>query len=297
MPDISQIQMPSGTVYDIKDATARAQIAGAIVLRGESITALQDWSTTNPINLAELTTAEPSDWSTNYTDYYTYDNTTHTFSNVTGATAPTWVANTYFEAKSFTASRNDAVFYIESELIFDGNAWHKYGDFVGLGNMAKANTASTSYQPSGDVSQPIFTGNSLTLSGSFTPSGSVSAPTISVDTAGSTTTINNPTKKTVVLDIETANPGATAPPNPFTYCTVSNEVLSFNQLGVLKGDSITTSSETVKTGDASYTASQPTFTGTTDTVTVTGTPSGTVSKPTFTGTTTTITVTPDSITS
>ena len=43
----------------------------------------------------ELTTAEPSDWSTNYTSYYTKSGDTYT--PVTGDTAPTWAANTYYE--------------------------------------------------------------------------------------------------------------------------------------------------------------------------------------------------------
>jgi len=296
MPDISQIQMPSGTVYDIKDSTARAQIAGAIILRGESITALSDWVSTNPINLAELTTAEPSNWSTNYTDYYTYDSTYHTFSHVTGSSAPTWEANTYFKATSFTAHRNDAVFYIESEYVFDGDVWHEYGDFVGLGAMAKADTASGSYTPAGTVSQPTFSGDSLTLTGSFTPSGSVSTPTISVGTAGSTTTIHNPTKETVVTNVGVDSPDPTPATGELIYYSVTNEVLTLNKIIATTGDSITTTDTTVKTGDASYTASQPTFTGTTDTVTVTGTPSGTVSQPTFSGTAATITVTPDQIT-
>lgn len=83
-------------------------------------------------------------------------------------------------------------------------------------------------------------------SGTFTPSGDVSTPTISVDTAGSTTTI-----------AEVATVGSMP-----TY-TVSNEVLT-----ITAGAVPTTNNVTVKTGDASYTASQPTFTGTQDAVTV-----------------------------
>lgn len=51
MPEISKITLPSGTTYDIKDATARAQIGGAIVLRGTTTTALTDGATTNPITI------------------------------------------------------------------------------------------------------------------------------------------------------------------------------------------------------------------------------------------------------
>lgn len=43
----------------------------------------------------EVTTAEPADWSTNYTSYYTKSGDTYT--PVTGDTAPTWAANTYYK--------------------------------------------------------------------------------------------------------------------------------------------------------------------------------------------------------
>ena len=42
----------------------------------------------------ELTTAEPSDWTTNYTSYYTKSGDAYTA--VTGDTAPTWAADTYY---------------------------------------------------------------------------------------------------------------------------------------------------------------------------------------------------------
>ncbi len=53
MPDISKITLPSGTSYDIKDATARELIAsietsitGAMSYVGVTTTALTDGSTT-----------------------------------------------------------------------------------------------------------------------------------------------------------------------------------------------------------------------------------------------------------
>ena len=42
----------------------------------------------------ELTTAQPSDWTTNYTSYYTKSGNTYTA--VTGSSAPTWADNTYY---------------------------------------------------------------------------------------------------------------------------------------------------------------------------------------------------------
>jgi hypothetical protein len=41
-----------------------------------------------------LTKSQPADWATDYTSYYTKSG--NTYSAVTGATAPTWTANTYY---------------------------------------------------------------------------------------------------------------------------------------------------------------------------------------------------------
>ena len=47
----------------------------------------------------DLLDAEPTDWSTNYKDYYERSaEEPYTYSHVTGATAPTWTANTYYKA-------------------------------------------------------------------------------------------------------------------------------------------------------------------------------------------------------
>ena len=311
MPDISQITLPSGTTYDIKDAVARATAAGGIQLKGTTTTALTDEATTNPITI---------------------------------------------NGNSYTAVAQDAVFYQKKEFVFDGSAWHEFGDMSGLGALATKDSASatytpagtvsqptfsgtagtvnvsgtaagsvaistgsgtTNYTPAGSISQPSFTGSELTSTGSFTPSGNITAatnssgnyqpagsvsatsnndgnyqpsgtvstPTISVATAGATTTVNS------ITDVGTL---------PELSMTVSGENLTvaFSQ-GTLPTKGANT---TVKTGDAAYEATQPTFTGskvqlgftgtkvqlgftgTSGNVSVTGTPEGTVSQPTFTGT-------------
>lgn len=292
MAEISQIKLPSGTVYDIKDATARAQVGGAIIIRGTTTTALTDEATTNPITI---------------------------------------------DGESYTAVANDAVFYQKKEFVFDGTKWHEFGDMSGLGALAMKDSASGSFTPSGTVSQPTFTGTegdvsvkgtpagSVSLTNSnvtatvseassgevtYTPAGSVAAPIISVASAGSTATVKNPTSVTVAKTVATAAPGATTPDNPVTMYSVSGEVLSLYQVGYTTGDSITTENVTVKTGDASYEASAPAFTGTgarlvTGNISVPSsasfsgsemtsigkfTPEGTVSQPTFSGTAGTVTV-------
>lgn len=170
--------------------------------------------------------------------------------------------------------------------------------------------------PAGTVSQPTFTGTQGSVSvsgtaagsvattynttatganGNFTPAGSVSTPTISVKTAGSTTTIKNPTAKTVVTDMSVSAPAAGTATGELVYCSVSGETLSLSKFVETTGDSITTANVTVKNGDAAYQSSQPTFTGTktyahhtftgtANTSTGNFTPAGSVSQPTFTGT-------------
>lgn len=186
-----------------------------------------------------------------------------------GSTATTIVIN----GDNHTAAAGDVAIYGDSEFVFNGSTWNEFGSTGSLKALAFKDSASGSYTPAGSVSQPTFSGSSMTSTGKFTPSGSVSAPAISVNQAGSTTTVNS------ITDVGTL---------PSLTTTVTNEVLTigFNQ-GTLptKG-----SNTTVKTGDASYTASQPTFTGTEDDVSVSGTPAGSVTQPTFSGTAATITV-------
>lgn len=231
-----------------------------------------------------------------------------------------------------------------SQATFTGNSMTATGTFTPSGSVTvnvtgtsqasatvSTQTGTATYTPAGTVSQPSFTGSSLTSSGKFTPNGSVnltngstqvtvspassgtttykpsgtvSAPTISVSSAGTTATIKNPTAVSVVNALAAAAPTATAPANEITYYSVANETLSLYKIGATKTNSITTSNVTVKTGDATYSATAPTFsgsavrllsgsiptpdsasfTGTEGNVSVTGTPQGTISQPTFTGT-------------
>ena len=282
MADISKITLPSGSVYNFKDEQARndieaiqGAIAGGVTFMGQTTTELTD-----------------------------------------GSTATSIVIN----GKTITAVKGYLVVYNSKEFVFDGTEWIELGDLSLIGDLGWKDSASATYTPTGSVSQPTFTGDSLTSTGTFTPSGtinftntnktatvsettgtatytpggSVSAPTISVATAGSTTTVNS-------ITAVGSLPSLTA--------TVANENLTLTwDAGTLptKG-----SNTTVKTSDATYTASAPSFTGTgarlvtenisvpssatfagdSGSIEVSGTPSGSVSQPTFTGTQATITVT------
>ena len=150
-------------------------------------------------------------------------------------------------------------------------------------------TAANKYTPAG-------TNASSSVSGSctVTPGGSISvgsgtanytpAGSITVATAGGTTTIKNPTSKTVVTDMSVSAPSATTATGELVYCEVSGTKLSLKKFVETTGASISTSNVTVKNGDASYlfsgTGAELKFTGSSST----GTISGTADAQTFTGT-------------
>lgn len=327
MADISKIKLPSGTTYNFKDEWARTQIEGlvggsAIIFSGVSSTALTDGGTEQPTIDGTAVTPTTGQLYFYGTGEYVWgaDSKWHELGMLDNLGSLAY-SNTASGSTSYTPAGT------VSKPSFTGSSSSV--------TITATDNTSGNYQPKGTVSQPTFTGNTLTSTGSFTPAGSVSvstkttanktadvstttgtatytpagsvsAPTISIDSAGSTTTIKNPTKATVATAVTVAAPGETAPSNALTYYSVANETLSLYQIGYNTGDSITTSNITVKTGDASYTATQPSFTGTgvhlvtgniavpatyeasfsgtSGSVSVSGTPGGTVSQPTFTGT-------------
>ena len=399
MPEISQIRLPSGTIYDIKDTVARQTAGGGLQFRGVTTTELTDEATTTTYVVAgETITASNGDlviYNKKEFLYSTADNKWHELGDnsafkalaykdsASGSYTPAGtVSQPTFSGSSsnvtITATDNTSGNYqpkgTVSQPTFSGSSMTSTGKFTPSGTVSFLGTASknatfdtstvapgngnvsvlldaslsfgakdtslhpvsqaesgtATYTPAGTVAAPTFTGTESTISssatykpkgtitlnkatkyvqatentsGGYQPKGTVSAPTISVETAGTTTSIRNPTSVTVAKTLVTAAPGATAPSNAVSMCSVSGEVLSIYQLGYTTGASITTSNVTVKTGDASYTASQPTFTGTkvnltaemADTATFAGTeetisssatytPAGSNSAPTFTGT-------------
>ena len=301
MADISRITLPSGSVYNIKDATARQDISelrtslsGAAHYIDVTTTPLTDNCETNPITIG---------------------------------------------GESYTAKAGDVVAYGNSEFIFSAlGKWREFGSTGSLKSLAFKDSASGNYTPAGSVSKPTFTGTEGNLSvkgtpkgnvsiaigtgtANYTPAGSVSQPSFSgtegnISVSGTPTgnvsisvgtgtanytpagSVSQPTT-TVELNTTTVNsitdvgslPSCTLP----TY-TVNNEVLSISSGSFDAGTLPTKGSDTeVATSVNSVVTSKPTFTGTgaelkatfTGTsLTSTGkfTPNGSVSKPTFTGT-------------
>ena len=371
MADISVIQLPSGSSYNIKDAWARQAIQGLgnpTHFLGASSTAITDGGTQKPtINSAEVTP--------NAGDIVVYNNGEFIWSgtawielgdlsglgslayknSASGSVTPTGtVSKPTFTGSSsavtITAADNTSGNYTPkgsiSGIAWTGASMTSTGTFTPAGSVSFTNgnkTATVSpassgdatYTPAGTVSKPTFSGTAATISSSatytpagsvsltktnktttvsaassgtttYTPGGSVGTPTISVKTAGSTTSINNPTSKTVVTDMSVAEPNSTAATGALAYYSVSGETLTLKQIVETTGASISTSAVTVKTGDAAYQSSQPSWTGTAvrlvtgnistaDSASFSGTeatisssasytPAGGVSQPSFTGT-------------
>lgn len=325
---ISQITLPSGTTYEIKDAVAREIASGGLQFRGVTTTSITDGASTTSYTVNnESMTAANGDlvvYGNKEFVFSTSDNKWHelgdntslralaykdsasgTFTPAGTVSQPTFTGSS--STVTITSADNTSGNYqpkgTVSQPTFTGSATTSTGKFTPAGSVsvstsATANktatvgptTGTATYTPAGTVDAPAFSGTAATISSTatytpegevsfsntnktalvspttgtatYTPAGSVSTPTISLATAGSTTTIKNPTSVTVAKTLVTAIPGATAPSNALTYYSVSGETLSLYQLGYTTGASITTSNVTVKTGDGTYSSSQPSFTGT-----------------------------------
>lgn len=282
-PTMYEITLPSGNSYYIEDNEVRqwigtgstsgaeyriseletevAKLSNATHWLGVTTTSISDGSTTNPITIG---------------------------------------------GQSVTAVSGDIVQTSgRAEFIFNGTAWQELGTSVGtLKAFAYADTGEVTIKPKGSNSASAVSGTcSVTPSGSistgtgtanYTPAGSVSgsvtAPTISVKTAGTTASVK-PFGSAGTL------PSCTLP----TY-TVANGILTITAGSFSAGTLPSAGTAvTVKTGDAAYQATAPTFSGSfSGTGTQlkftgsasSGTISGTAAAQTFTGTEETHTVTP-----
>lgn len=160
MADVSKVKTTNGTTYNIKDATARQQIAdmqssltGAMHYIGITTTAISDGSTTATIS-------------------------------IDGA------------SKTLTASdAGSVVIYSEKEFVWNGTKWQEFGSTGSLKALAFKDSASGSFTPSGSVSQPTFSGSS----GSVTVKNNAAVSfTVSKASSGTTTytpegTVSQPT--------------------------------------------------------------------------------------------------------
>ena len=245
MPEISKITLPSGTTYDIKDATARAAASGSIILKGTTTTALTDEATTNPITInGSSYTAVANDAVFYGKKEFVFDGTMwHEFGDMSGLGS--------------LATKNSAT-----------------GSFTPQGTNSSSSVSGTcSVTPSGTISTGTGTAN-------YTPSGSVSVtPTTvtkyvatSANSGGSVTAGTACTMPTYTVSNEvlTIGAGTANTPTAVTLPSFSSQTIA---TGITSASFSGTGAELKFTGSASSgtisgTAAAQTFTGTAGTVTV-----------------------------
>lgn len=248
MPDLSKITLPSGSTYDIKDATARQMISQLNQFTYEVVSELPTASASTMYKIYLVAASTPGTQDT-YEEYITIDKGTS-------------ASPRYIWEKLGTITPPDLSDYAKwSELGALAKKDSASGTVAGIPKtFTTTTTVATNSNKSVSVTgttagsvnvtkgaveiKPSTTG---TAANKYTPAGNVS-----VSTAGSTTTIKNPTSKTVVTDMSVANPSATAATGELVYYSVSDETLSLKKLVETTGASITTSNVTVKNGDAAY---------------------------------------------
>ena len=250
MPDISKIKLPSGTVYDIKDAVARQTLAGAIKIKGSTTTALTDESTTNPVKINSANyTASANDAVFYNKKEFVFDGTKwHEFGDMSGL--------------GTLATMNGGSIKPEGSVPASGLGFSGKSSTVTI--TATANN-SGNYQPAGSVSTPSFTGKASTFSGTFTPAGSVNV-SISSTTDQVVTVTTTATSST---NPATYTPGGSVGTPTFTGTTATiTSSATYTPAGSV---SLTNTDKSVAVTTASTSSSNP----------ITYTPGGSVGTPTI----------------
>ena len=317
IPDISQLQLPTGSVYNVKDQRARDLIA-----------AINNWDYVLAVDAA--TTPYGVEWEDGsgttitgtlvasadvmYKIYLVqsenggndiYDEYVSIKTEVTPVTDPP----TYnYNWEMFGNTKlPDMTQYVKNKTGHEGGT---------AGDLAYKDTASANYTPAGTINAQAFTGTQATIEVEGTPEGTINSQAFTGDeatvnvtgTAAAQVFTGNPVNYTPAGTISGADvtvsktsinsvtspgtlPSATMP----TY-TVSNEVLIISA-GSFDAGSLPTS-EAVSVATDIDTITQPTFTGTQAQITAEGsnaasavaasgttTPTGTIEQAVFTGST------------
>ena len=270
MPEISRARLPgSGRIYDLKDAQARAEIAGikatitgAMAFIGVTDTRLYDGSRVTPI----------------YID----------------------------DEDVFPVSGNVAI-YDDKEFIYNGSVWREFGSTSGFKSLAFKDEVSATYKPEGTVTTPRFEGKQATISASFSPSGVVAvSPTAGEITYTPEGTVTQPTVSVVPKYERITSYVAGNPPSctlPKFRMTVSEENLKFEwEDGEFNSGSqgaqgeeidVVTGLESVNVSAIQFQGTgvrlAGSFTGQSTEINIDYKPEGTITPPLFEGTETTIT--------
>lgn len=265
MADISKITLPNGTTYNIKDAQARddiaaiqSAIAGGVTFMGETTTALTDGATTTTITINSASVTAVKGYLVVYNskefvfdgtkwiemgdlsligDLGWKDSASASYTPTGSVSKPTFEGDTLVSNGYFTPAGSVK---LESNATQGTGRIPYISDIFGPTQLSGTPaTIKSKVTAAGNVT--IATGNGTA---NYKPGGSVTAPTISVKNAGSTTTVNSITNVGTLPSLTT---------------TVANETLT---IGFSQGTLPTKGANTtVKTGDAEYQASAPTFTG------------------------------------
>ena len=148
MPEISRITLPSGNTYDIKDATARAAIAGGTVFLGVTTTPLEYGSSTSTISIDG-----------------------ESINAINGGIA-------IYETGEFIYASKDSKWHEIGDTTNLGDLAYKdsaSGSYTPEGTVSaptftgSSSTFTGTLTPEGSVSQPTFTGTEGNLSVSGTP--------------------------------------------------------------------------------------------------------------------------------
>ena len=287
MPDpkyLSQVEMPDGSLLEIKDSYARSAIAGGVTyigklyVDGTTYTHLTDGDTRTSVEIIDASAtgghksvaAQAGNLVFDGSDEYAFDGTTWSHLGTEGLGAFAFVDEGRVTVPTVsygnpTPNHTSTAATVNIQQSATGNLGIS-GTFtqptisgtVTVTGTSTHNTSNTDYPLTATTTIP--TGKTK----NYTPAGSVSAPTISLSSAGSTQSINNPTSKNVVQSVSASAPGTSTLSGEVVYMayTENTETLSFKRLAAPTGASITTSAVTVKTGDGTYSSSAPTFTGT-----------------------------------
>lgn len=192
MAEISKITLPSGSTYDIKDATAReliAQIDGYTAYLGVTTTALTDGATTNPITInGESVTAKSG--------------------NIVNYGSKEFIFNgTNWNEFGDLSGLGDLAFKDSASASYTPAGSVSLSTTNRTATVSKASSGTATYTPEGSVSTPTITVtpstttvNSITAVGSM-PTYTVASETLTI-TAGATPTKGENT--TVVTGITSA---------------------------------------------------------------------------------------------
>ena len=238
---ISQITLPSGSVYNIKDAQARDMISALqkyTKYLGVTTTALIDGGTDNPVTVGgKSVTAEVGDIVNYGSKEFIFNGTAwQEFGDLGGLGAlahkdTVTVDVKYTKATGLTGNHS-----------FSGASMTSTGKYTPEGGISSTGTGTANYTPTGEVSTPTIT---------------VTPDTTSKNVAASATGGGS---------VETGTPATCTLPS--LTATVSNENLTLSwSAGSFDGGTPTTvtlptfSKQTIVSGIKSATSTQPSFTG------------------------------------